>query len=245
LITGETGTGKDIISKILHQLSGRTGPYVAVNAAGLDDQLFSDALFGHVKGAFTGAQTDRPGLLGKAEHGTLFLDEIGDLSESSQVKLLRVLQEREYMPLGADQPKRTTARFVAATSVDLEEKMREGTFRKDLFFRLRAHPLEVPPLRKRKGDVKKFFDHFLEKCLNESNKSLSSPPVPEVYRLLEKYEFPGNIREIEALVYDVVFRMKDGLIHPAQVAEGLRFGENPSAIEDSSQSFIPLAIIKC
>jgi len=212
LITGETGTGKDLLAQAIHRLSGRPGEYVAVNAAGLDDQLFADTLFGHVEGAFTGAQGKRKGLIELAKNGTLFLDEIGDLSIPSQVKLLRVLQEREYMPLGADRPVKTSARVVAATSVDLEEKMKEDLFRKDLFFRLRAHHLHLPALRQRRGDIKLLFDFFLEKCLEECNKNLKEPLALHNYALLEAYPFHGNIRELEAFVYDLVYRMKGEVI---------------------------------
>lgn len=223
LITGETGTGKDLMARALHKLSGRPGEYIAVNAAGLDDQLFADTLFGHLEGAFTGAQGKRAGLIELAKDGTLFLDEIGDLSIPSQVKLLRVLQEREYMPLGSDRPFKTTARVIAATSVNLEKKMEDGSFRKDLFFRLSAHHLSIPPLRKRKGDIRLLFDHFLEKCLSECQKNLSESIPPHVYALLEIYPFKGNIRELEAMVYDLVYRMEQDRITLLDVKNALKF----------------------
>lgn len=212
LITGETGTGKDLFARAVHQISGRNGQYVPVNAAGLDDQLFADTLFGHLEGAFTGANSKRAGLIEKAEGGTLFLDEIGDLSIPSQVKLLRVLQEREFMPLGSDKTVKTTARVVAATSVDLHAKMEEGTFRKDLYFRLKAHHLHIPPLRARKGDIKLLFNSFLDRFLEESGKSLDEPISPHSLLLIESYPFPGNIRELEAMVYDLVYKMESNTI---------------------------------
>jgi DNA-binding NtrC family response regulator len=209
LITEETGTGKDLLARAVHTISGRPGEYVAVNAAGLDDQLFADTLFGHTEGAFTGAQGKRSGLIELAKHGTLFLDEIGDLSISSQVKLLRVLQEREYMPLGSDRPIKTTARIIAATSVNLGKKMEEDSFRKDLYFRLRAHHLHIPPLRERLGDIRLLFEHFLTECCKECHKTLKEPLTPHAYALLESYPFLGNIRELEAMVYDLVYHMQE------------------------------------
>ncbi len=212
LITGETGTGKDLMAQSIHTLSGRVGEYVAVNAAGLDDQLFADTLFGHLEGAFTGANNKRTGLIELAKNGTLFLDEIGDLTIASQVKLLRVLQEREYLPLGADRPIYTSTRVIAATSVDLEKKMEEGEFRKDLFFRLRAHHLHIPPLRSRRSDITLLFNHFLKKCLKECNKTLSQFPDPQVYAIIEAYPFSGNVRELEAFVYDLIYRLESDFI---------------------------------
>jgi transcriptional regulator of acetoin/glycerol metabolism len=149
LVSGESGTGKELIAAALHRLSGRSGELVAVNVAGLDDQMFSDTLFGHVRGSFTGAERSREGLIASAADGTLFLDEIGDLTTASQVKLLRLLQDGSYYPLGADSPKRSRARVVVATNVDVLEGVAKGSFRKDLYYRLRTHHVQLPPLRAR------------------------------------------------------------------------------------------------
>ncbi len=149
LITGETGTGKELIARALHRLSQRPGELVAVNVAGLDDTLFSDTLFGHARGAYTGADRPREGLVAGAAGGTLFLDEIGDLTVPSQVKLLRLLQDGAYYPLGADRSRQSRARIVVATNCDVAQAVAAGAFRKDLYYRLRTHQLQLPPLRRR------------------------------------------------------------------------------------------------
>jgi transcriptional regulator with GAF, ATPase, and Fis domain len=164
LITGETGVGKELIARCIHKISGVKGNLVIVNVAGLDDNVFSDTLFGHAKGAFTGADQFRRGLVEQAAGGMLFLDEIGDLSAPSQVKLLRLLQEGEYLPLGQDEPKHTDTYIITATNEDLWKLQREGKFRKDLNFRLRTHHIHIPPLRERPDDILLLVDRFLEEA---------------------------------------------------------------------------------
>lgn len=203
LITGETGTGKELIARVLHELSGREGPIVDVNAAGLDDAVFADTLFGHVKGAFTGADEARPGLIEQASGGTLLLDEIGDLSLPSQVKLLRLLQEGRYSPLGSDIVKRSDARVIATTNRDLEALRTEGHFRADLFYRLSTHHVHLPPLRKRLDDLPLLLDHFLEKSAEALGKKKPTAPE-ELARWLATYDFPGNLRELEGMLFDAV-----------------------------------------
>ena len=211
LIRGETGTGKELIAKAIHRLSGNTGKFVAINVAGLDDNVFSDTLFGHVKGAFTGADTDRPGLIERAANGTLFLDEIGDLSPSSQIKLLRLLQEKEYMPLGQDTNRTSSARIVASTHIDLWSLQQKELFRQDLHYRLRTHRIILPPLRERKEDLDVLVDHFIQ-CAAETLKK-KKPRVPqELMVLLETYSFPGNIRELQAMVFDAVAQTNNGIL---------------------------------
>jgi DNA-binding NtrC family response regulator len=203
LITGETGTGKELIARALHELSGRRGPFVAVNVAGLDDTMFSDTLFGHRPGAFTGASGTRRGMIEQAGRGTLFLDEIGDLAEASQVKLLRVLQEREYYTLGDDTPKRLEARVIAATHQD------PARLRRDLYFRLRSYHVRIPALRERLGDLPLLVNHIVREAAQDLGKQ--PPVVPErLYRALGRYEFPGNIRELRAMVFDAVARHTTG-----------------------------------
>ena len=162
LITGETGSGKELIARAIHDVCGRTGEFVPVNVAGVDDTLFSDTLFGHKRGGFTGADRDRKGLIEQASGGTLFLDEIGDLSLESQVKMLRLLQEGKYYPIGSDMPKLTDARMVVATNKDIDAMQRTGQFRKDLYYRLQAHHIHIPPLRERREDIDLLVEHFLQ-----------------------------------------------------------------------------------
>jgi DNA-binding NtrC family response regulator len=211
LIMGESGVGKELIAKATHTLSGCRGPLVAVNVAGLDDMVFADTLFGHMRGAFTGADLPRRGMIEEAADGTLFLDEIGDLSIPSQVKLLRLLQEGEYFPLGSDRPKRLKARIVVATHQDLSAKQAAGTFRRDLYYRLCTHLVHVPPLRERKGDLPPLLDHFLEDAARALGKKKPTPPR-ELLQLLATYSFPGNIRELKALVYNAVSVHRDRVL---------------------------------
>ncbi len=203
LITGESGVGKELVARAAHTLSGCRGKLVTVNVAGLDDTVFSDTLFGHVRGAFTGAEQVRRGMVEEAADGTLFLDEIGDLSIPSQVKLLRLLQEGEYFPLGSDQPKRLSARIIVATHQDLVAKEESGAFRRDLFYRLRTHQVQIPPLRERPGDIPLLLDHFLAEAATALGKKKPTPPR-ELAPLLATYGFPGNVRELKAMVYDAV-----------------------------------------
>ncbi len=211
LITGETGVGKELIAKAVHALSGRTGKFVPVNVAGLDDQAFSDTLFGHRKGAFTGAEQMREGLVSLAGDGTLFLDEIGDLNAASQIKLLRLLQEHEYYPLGSDVAKRSRARIVAASNCDLATCIDAGTFRRDLYYRLCTHSCRIPPLRERTEDIPVLLEHFIKQAATAQGK-----PVPEydptLISLLSSSPFPGNIRELQAMVFDAVARNQGSLL---------------------------------
>lgn len=203
LITGETGVGKELMAHALHTLSKRPGAIVSVNAAGIDDNVFADTLFGHVKGAFTGADQPRKGLIEKASGGTLVLDEIGDLNMDSQVKLLRLIQEQEYFPLGEDLPRKTDARIMVSTNLDLHALQKSGRFRKDLYYRLRAHHLHIPPLRERAEDIPLLLDHFLAEAADALQKPAPSYP-PELLSLLRNYHFPGNIRELRTMLYDAV-----------------------------------------
>lgn len=205
LITGETGVGKELIARSISVLSERAGAFVTVNVAGLDDNMFSDTLFGHVKGAYTGADKLRDGLINSAVNGTLFLDEIGDLNESSQIKLLRLIQEREFYPVGSDVLKKCDTRIIVATNRDLTQLITAGKFRKDLYYRLCAHRIHVPPLRERREDIPMLLDHFLAKAAKSLNKS-KPVPTPEVVALLSTCQFEGNVRELHAMVFDAVAR---------------------------------------
>ncbi|MBF0164810.1 MAG: sigma-54-dependent Fis family transcriptional regulator [Magnetococcales bacterium] len=203
LITGETGVGKGLIAEAIHQVSGRAGAFVAINVAGLDDTQLSETLFGHRKGAFPGADTNRQGLVDRAAGGTLFLDEIGDLKPASQVKLLRLLQEQSYFPLGSDVPKPSNARILTATNTDLRKMIATGTFRQDLYYRLTSHRVEIPPLRERPEDIPLLLGFFTQEAARSMNKSVPNTP-PQLLTLLGAHHFPGNVRELRALVYDAV-----------------------------------------
>ncbi len=240
LITGDTGVGKELIARALHNLSDSEGKFVAVNISGLDDHMVNDTLFGHIKGAFTGADSVRKGLIEKAAGGTLFLDEIGDLSPASQVKLLRLLQEREYYPIGSDMPKPTDAHILVGTHRNLSELKESGDFRPDLFYRLKAHHVHIPPLRERLEDIPLLLDHFLEQAAEDLGKKTPSYP-PELLTLLNTYTFPGNIRELRALVYDAVSQHKGKMMSCAvfkRALKGQRTGESPvsSGQSDSDRS---------
>jgi DNA-binding NtrC family response regulator len=203
LVTGETGVGKELVARYIHKLSGVKGKLVVVNVAGLDDNMFSDTLFGHARGAFTGADQIRRGMIESAALGTLFLDEIGDLSPSSQVKLLRLIEQGEYLPLGMDEPRKATARIITATNQDLWKLQRIGKFRKDLNFRLRTHHMHIPPLRERRDDLPILVEYFMAEAARILKKKKPTPP-PELYTLLNTYSFPGNIRELRGMIYDAV-----------------------------------------
>ena len=211
LIRGETGVGKELIARTLHHLSGLTGNFVAVNAAGLDDNVFSDTLFGHVRGAYTGANRTRSGLIEQAAGGTLFLDEIGDLNHASQVKLLRLIQEGEYFPLGQDETRTSDARIVAATNRNISRLLETGDFRKDLNYRLRTHRIYIPPLRERLDDIPLLVEHFLEEAARSLDKKKPTPS-PELFTLLKTYSYPGNIRELQSMIIDAVSRHKSGVL---------------------------------
>jgi len=238
LITGETGVGKELIAKALHALSGRKGELVPVNVAGVDDNLFSDTLFGHKRGGFTGADRDRKGLIEQATGGSLFLDEIGDLSLESQVKLLRLLQEGKYYPIGSDVVKLTDARFIVATNLDLDSMQQKGQFRKDLYYRLRAHHVHIPALRDRKDDIPLLVEHLLEKAAVTLGKKKPTPPR-ELFTLLENYPFAGNIRELEGLIFDAVSQHKGGVLSMesirAKTVQGAS-SDSPSGADGSQQS---------
>ncbi|MEE4376114.1 MAG: sigma-54 dependent transcriptional regulator [Candidatus Competibacteraceae bacterium] len=234
LITGETGTGKELIAKAVHTLSKPDAEFIAVDVAGLDDNVFTDTLFGHSKGAFTGAERARQGLIAKAAGGTLFLDEIGDLKETSQVKLLRLLQQRQYYPLGSDQPRTSTARIVVATNRDLTQLMKKGEFRKDLFYRLRGHHIHLPPLRERKDDLSLLLNYFLEKSAQSLGKSVPTVPTA-LYGLLKTYAFPGNVRELEAMVHDAVARHQGHVLSLISFKEAMGFEQTELDTEQEAK----------
>jgi DNA-binding NtrC family response regulator len=241
LVTGETGTGKEVIARILHEVSGRAGAFVAVNAAGLDDNVFSDTLFGHVRGAFTGADGMRRGLIQGAEDGTLFLDEIGDLTLQSQVKLLRLLQEHAYFPLGADEPVTTDARIILATNRDLKAMVASGDFRKDLYYRLCTHHVHVPPLRARSDDLPLLVEHLLAKAAAQLGKKKPTPP-PQLFTLLNTWHFPGNVRELEAMVFEAVSHHRGGVLSMERFRLHMGTEAKEGFAEEKGDGEAPLAI---
>lgn len=220
LISGESGVGKELIARALHQLGCPEHPWVAVNVAGLDDTVFSDTLFGHVKGAYTGAEQNRCGMIERAQEGILFLDEIGDLTIASQIKLLRLLQEGEYYPLGSDKPRKVKARILVATNQDLQAREAEGKFRRDLLYRLWAHRVVIPPLRERKADLAPLLQHFLAEAAESLGKRVPTPP-PELLALLATHSFPGNVRELRAMVFNAVSLHQRGVLSMSSFRETL------------------------
>ena len=214
LIVGESGVGKELLARAVHQVCCPARPWVAVNVAGLDDHTFADTLFGHIRGAFTGADRMREGLVEKARGGVMFLDEIGDLQPESQVKLLRFLQEGEYYPLGSDDPKKADVRLVFATNQDLQERQAAGFFRKDLYFRLRAHLVQLPPLRERPEDISLLLNHYLREAVEQLGKK-EIRMSDALVEMLGRYRFPGNVRELRALVFDAVSRSGTSDLTPA------------------------------
>jgi Nif-specific regulatory protein len=197
LITGDTGTGKELVANVVHYNSDRSnGPFIKVNCGALPETLLESELFGHVKGAFTGAVVNRKGRFEMADGGTLFLDEVAEMSPRLQVKLLRVLQEKEFEPVGGTQTIQVNVRVVAATSKDLKKEIRDGRFREDLFYRLNVIPIHLPSLRERREDIPLLVDHFLEKYNRQNSKHISRISH-KVLDLLLRYPWPGNVRELE------------------------------------------------
>jgi DNA-binding NtrC family response regulator len=200
LISGESGTGKELVARTIHELSPRRdAPWVAINCSAIPRDLMESELFGYVKGAFTGAAQNRAGRLEQAQGGTLFLDEIGDLDPSLQAKLLRVLQEREFSPVGSDQVRAVDVRFLAASNRDLKALAREGKFREDLLYRLDVYSIVVPPLRKRREDIALLAQVFLRELAVETDKAVAAI-APAALELLERYSWPGNVRELRNTV---------------------------------------------
>lgn len=201
LITGESGTGKELLAKAIHEASPRADrPFVVVNCSNIPSELLESELFGHTKGAFTGAVAAKKGLFEVADTGSIFLDEIGDLRPETQVRLLRVIQEREFTPIGETTTTKVDVRIIAATNVDLKEAVKTGTFREDLYYRLSVVPIELPALRQRPEDILPLAKHFIRKYNDENGREISENLSSEVLSLLENYHYPGNVRELENII---------------------------------------------
>jgi transcriptional regulator with PAS, ATPase and Fis domain len=214
LITGESGTGKDLIAHAIHRASDRSaGTFVPLNCGAIPESLLESELFGHVRGAFTGAVNARTGRFAMAEGGTLFLDEIGEMSLHLQAKLLRVLQDKEYSPVGESRTYKCDVRIIAATNCVLEKMVEEGRFRADLFWRLNVVPLELPPLKTRKDDIEKLCRHFIFRYNDRYGRQLAGVSA-EALELMVRYEWPGNVRQLENAVQRAVVVKGEGVLEP-------------------------------
>jgi sigma-54-specific transcriptional regulator len=216
-IRGETGTGKELVARHIHSMSSRSdGPFAAINCGAFSETLVESELFGYERGAFTGAVTAKAGWFESANGGTLFLDEIGDLPLSTQVKLLRVLQEREIVRIGSRKPTPIDVRLIAATNVNLEEAVRVGRFREDLYYRINVVPIQLAPLRERPGDILPLIEHFIS--IYKDRLHTSEPVLlPETIRLLHAYPWPGNIRELENTIHRALLVCDGNVLHPANL----------------------------
>lgn len=234
LIRGESGTGKELVAQAIHFNSHRSNkPFIKVNCAALPETVIESELFGHEKGAFTGAISTRKGRFELANGGTIFLDEIGDLSATTQVKLLRVLQEKEFERVGGNETIRTNVRIITATNKNLEEDIESGAFREDLYYRLNVFPIHIPPLRERKSDILLLSDHFIEKYSKQNHTTIRRISTPAI-DLLMNYHWPGNVRELENCVERAVLLSVDEVIHSHHLPPSLQSAESTDTRLNSS-----------
>jgi DNA-binding NtrC family response regulator len=218
LITGETGTGKEMVARLIHHRSAqREMPLIKVNCAAIPETLLESELFGHVRGAFTGATMTKRGKFALADGGTIFLDEIGTLTTAIQAKLLRVLQEREFEPLGAERTQKVDVRVIAATNRDLKQMVIEGKFQEDLYYRLNVIPIGIPPLRERREDVPVLIDHFVEKHRQRTGKRIDGVQE-DVVKALQRYDWPGNVRELENSIERAVVLATGPVLTPESIS---------------------------
>ena len=248
LVEGESGTGKELVARALHNLSAqRRGPYVAVNCAALPDALLESELFGYVRGAFTDAKRDKPGRFALAAGGTIFLDEIGSVSAALQVKLLRVLQERLFEPLGSVAPVRLEARVIAATNGDLAAMVEEGSFRRDLYYRLNVVRLQLPPLRERREDIPLLAEHFLQHFNLKQGRAVLGF-APEALAVMLDYDWPGNVRELENAIEHAFVMCRASYLGPEHLPRELtsrRLSPHPApTLEDAEQAALRQALAK-
>jgi DNA-binding NtrC family response regulator len=237
LVTGESGTGKELVARAIHKYSPRDGkPFVPVDCSSLAENLLESELFGHVKGSFTGAVQAKSGLFTVADGGTLFLDEVSNISLATQAKLLRVLQERMVTPIGGTQPVPINIHLVAASNRNLKTMVTEGTFREDLFYRLNIIPIELPPLRERKGDIPLLISHFLKKFTAAVGKNMRGI-APDAMALLESYDYPGNVRELENTIERAVVLAVGEIIHKEDLE--LLAEDDGDASPDDMEGYVP------
>lgn len=239
LILGKSGTGKELIANSVHENSLRHAqPFVKINCAALPETLLESELFGHVKGSFTGADKNKKGKFSLANKGTIFLDEIAEMTPSTQVKLLRVLQEKEFDPVGSSKPEQVDIRIIAATNKDLEEEINNGNFREDLYYRLNVVALDIPPLNERKSDIKPLADHFMVKYAKKNQKTVKGFTT-EAYNILLNHDWPGNVRELENIVERAIILSNDEFISEKAFPENL----NPAGdrgLEKREHKLMPL-----
>lgn len=242
LVSGESGTGKELAAKAIHRYSRRAnGPFVAVNVASLSPSLAESELFGHVRGAFTGADQTRTGLLVQANDGTLFLDEVADIPLSVQVKLLRALEEGEIAPVGSSEKVQTNFRVVSATHQHLLRNVKDGTFRHDLYFRLCAFQIDIPPLRERREDVRELTDFFLSQLA--SSDQLARPTItPETYAELERRPWYGNVRELRNSIEHALILARGGVIMPEHLSPPVQASAVPQVVDVDARSAIALLV---
>ena len=239
LLQGSTGTGKELAAKAIHLNSPRrAGPYVVVNCAALPETLLESELFGHERGAFTGAVARKEGRFVLAHQGTIFLDEVGELSPATQAKILRVLQSREFEPLGSTRTLKVDVRIIAASNRDLEGMVQDGAFREDLFYRLNVFPITLPSLRERLDDLPLLADHFLELC-REKNRSQARSLAPEVLQAFARYPWPGNIRELENVIERGVIICQGGILSLRDLPAPLQRYAGPLETADPGEPGLP------
>src|SRR5436853_529460 len=220
LVTGESGTGKELIARAIHNMSQRADkPFVTVNSANLPSELLESELFGHLRGAFTGAVAAKKGYFEVADGGSIFLDEIGTISVETQAKLLRVIQERDFTPLGDTTRRQVDVRIIAATNIDLRQAVDEGAFREDLFYRLNVISINLSPLRERREDILPLAKHFIRKYVAENNRQLTDQLSPEVLSAFEAYHWPGNVRELENVIEPAVIIARGGELRREDIRE--------------------------
>src|ERR1700675_3083820 len=235
LLGGESGVGKDLIARAIHDKSrGASGPFVKINSTAIPENLLESELFGFEKGAFTGANATKPGKFEMADKGTLFLDEIGDVPPVTQVKLLRVLQEREFERLGGTRVIKVDVRLIAATNRDLREALEQGTFREDLYYRLNVVPIDIAPLRQRKEDIPDLVNLFISRCTGDSGKTMNSI-TPEAMQILVNYHWPGNVRELQNIIERGCALAKGAVLEASDIHIDVR----PAKMANGASNFLP------